>query len=318
MEKLLILASLALIGVACHKSDDDNNNNNNNNNNAPDPWEEKTLLPTKYIIERSKDDISEMVYTIEDGFIKEAREFKTYRSKRKEVKHLIIKPLKGKKLPARIDIDKDGIAQEVVEFSYNDQDQVTEIKKSELGKFSISITFEYKDGKLSKFAPIPSVVYNLTYPDAHTVVATGDSGYDTYTYTFSPEGNLIKKVYDNLTNGVVSFRKTYLYEYDLQKKNPKRNLQIQLITLANTPLDNYTFYELYEATNSKNLVTKVFERTQQQKDSDNPNLGLTTGSPYLSTEYKNEANHPQGYATKITKVVDGYNGLLKNMSTNTL
>ena len=46
---------------------------------TPDPWEEKTLLPTKYIIERSKDDISEMVYTIEDGFIKEAREFKTYR-----------------------------------------------------------------------------------------------------------------------------------------------------------------------------------------------------------------------------------------------
>ena len=143
------------------------------------------------------------------------------------------------------------------------------------------------------------------------MVATGDSGYDTYTYTFSPEGNLIKKVYDNLTNGVVSFRKTYLYEYDLQKKNPKRNLQIQLITLANTPLDNYTFYELYEATNSKNLVTKVFERTQQLKDSDNPNLGLTTGSPYLSTEYKNEANHPQGYATKITKVVDGYNGTIE-------
>ena len=35
MKKLLILASLALIGVACHKSDDDNNNNNNNN--APNP-----------------------------------------------------------------------------------------------------------------------------------------------------------------------------------------------------------------------------------------------------------------------------------------
>jgi len=309
MRKLLILASLAFIGVACCKSDDDNNNNSNNK--APDPWEEKVILPTKYIIERSKDDISEMVYTIEDGFIKEAREFKTYRSKRKEVKHLIIKPLKGKKLPARIDIDKDGIAQEVVEFSFNDQDQVTEIKKSELGKFSMSITFDYKDGKLSKFAPIPSVVYNLTYPDAHTVVATGDSGYDTYIYTFSPEGNLIKKVYDNLTNGVVSFRKTYLYEYDLQKKNPKRNLQIQLITLANTPLENYTFYELYEATNSKNLVVKVFERTQQLEDSNNPSLGLTKGSPYLSTEYKNEANNPQGYATKITKVTDGNDGTIE-------
>ena len=308
MRKLLILASLALIGVACHKSDDDNNNNNNKK--TPDPWEEKTLLPTKYIIERSKDDISEMVYTIEDGFIKEAREFKTYRSKRKEVKHLIIKPLKGKKLPARIDIDKDGIAQEVVEFSFNDQDQVTEIKKSELGKFSMSITFEYKDGKLSKFAPIPSVVYNLTYPDAHTVVATGDSGYDTYIYTFSPEGNLIKKVYDNLTNGVVSFRKNYLYEYDLQKKNPKRNLQIQLITLANTPLDNYTFYELYEATNSKNLVVKQTKLTQVQKDPNNPSLGLTTGTPYL-TEYKNEANNPQGYATKITKVMMGYDSTIE-------
>ena len=307
MKKLLILAILALIGVACHKSDDDNNNNNNNNN-APNPWEERVILPTKYIIEYSADSSTEMVYTVEDGFIKEAREYEISGSERKEVKHFIIKPLKGKKLPATIDIDKDGIAQEVVEFSYNDQDQVTEIKKSELGKFSISITFEYKDGKLSKFAPIPSVIYNLTYPDAHTVVATGDSGYDTYTYTSSPEGNLTKKVYDNLTNGVVSFRKTYLYEYDLQKKNPKRNLQIQLITLANTPLDNYTFYELYEATNSKNLVTKVFERTQQQKDSDNPNLGLTTGNPYLSTEYKNEANNSQGYATKITKVIDGYNG----------
>ena len=50
MKKLLILASLALIGVACHKSDDDNNNNNNNNNNTPNPWEEKVILPTKYII----------------------------------------------------------------------------------------------------------------------------------------------------------------------------------------------------------------------------------------------------------------------------
>jgi len=192
MKKLLILASLALIGVACHKSDDDNNNNNNNNN-APNPWEERVILPTKYIIEYSADSSTEMVYTVEDGFIKDAKEYEISGSERKEVKHLIISPLKGKKLPARIDIDKDGIAQEVVEFSYNDQDQVTEIKKSELGKFSISITFEYKDGKLSKFAPIPSVVYNLTYPDAHTVVATGDSGYDTYTYTFSPEGNLTKK-----------------------------------------------------------------------------------------------------------------------------
>ena len=307
MRKLLILASLALIGVACYKSDDDNNNNSNNK--APDPWEEKVILPTKYIIEYSADSSTEMVYTLEDGFIKEAKEYEISGSERKEVKHLIIKPLKGKKLPARIDIDKDGIAQEVVEFSFNDQDQVTEIRKSRIGKHPMSITFGYKDGKLSEFSP--SIVYKLTYPDAHTVVATGDSGYDTYTYTFSPEGNLIEKVYDNLTNGVVSFRKTYLYEYDLQKKNPKRNLQIQLITLANTPLENYTFYELYEATNSKNLVVKVFERTQQLKDSNNPSLGLTKGSPYLSTEYKNEANNPQGYATKITEVMMGYDGTIE-------
>ena len=309
MRKLLILASLAFIGVACCKSDDDNNNNNNNK--APDPWEEKVILPTKYIIEYSADSSTEMVYTVEDGFIKEAKEYEISGSERKEVKHLIIKPLKGKKLPARIDIDKDGIAQEVVEFSFNDQDQVTEIKKSELGKFSMSITFDYKDGKLSKFAPIPSVVYNLTYPDAHTVVATGDSGYDTYIYTFSPEGNLIKKVKDKLNDeGEVFLRETFQYEYDLQKKNPKRNLQIQLITLANTPLENYTFYELYEATNSKNLVVKQTKLTQVQKDSNNPSLGLTTGTPYL-TEYKNEANNPQGYATKITKVTDGNDGTIE-------
>ena len=307
MRKLLILASLALIGVACHKSDDDNNNNSNNK--APDPWEEKVILPTKYIIEYSADSSTEMVYTVEDGFIKEAKEYEISGSERKEVKHLIIKPLKGKKLPARIDIDKDGIAQEVVEFSFNDQDQITEIRKSRIGKHPMSITFGYKDGKLSEFSP--SIVYKLTYPDAHTVVATSASGHDRKTYTFSPEGNLIKKVYDNLTNGVVSFRKTYLYEYDLQKKNPKRNLQIQLITLANTPLDKYIFYELYEATNSKNLVVKVFERTQQLEDSNNPSLGLTKGSPYLSTEYKNEANHPQGYATKITKVTDGNDGTIE-------
>ena len=120
MKKLLILASLALIGVACHKSDDDNNNNNNNNNNAPDPWEEKMLLPTKYITQHSEDNRTEMVYTIEDGFIKEAREFEISGSERKEVKHFIIKPLKGKKLPATIDIEKDSILQEFVEFSYND------------------------------------------------------------------------------------------------------------------------------------------------------------------------------------------------------
>ena len=310
MRKLLILASLALIGVACHKSDDDNNNNNNNNK-APDPWEEKTLLPTKYIIERSKDDISEMVYTIEDGFIKEAREFKTYRSERKEVKHLIIKPLEGKKLPARIHIEKDGIRQGTVVFSFNDQDQVTEIRKGKIGKLPMSITFGYKDGKLSEFSPIPSKVYNLTYPDAHTVVATSVSGRDKITYTFSPEGNLIKKVIDKLNNGgVVSLRETFQYEYDLQKKNPKKNLQIQLVTLANTPLDDYLFYELYEATNSKNLVVKQTKLTQVPKDPKNPSLGLTTGTPYL-TEYKNEANNPQGYATKITKVMFGYDSSIE-------
>ena len=307
MRKLLILASLAFIGVACCKSDDDNNNNNNNK--APDPWEEKVILPTKYIIEYSADSSTEMVYTVEDGFIKEAKEYEISGSERKEVKHLIIKPLKGKKLPARIDIDKDGIAQEVVEFSFNDQDQVTEIKKSELGKFSMSITFDYKDGKLSKFAPIPSVVYNLTYPDAHTVVATSASGHDRKTYTFSPEGNLIKKVKDKLNDGgEVFLRETCLYEYDLQKKNPKRDLQIQLATLANTPLDKYIFYELYEATNSKNLVVKQTKLTQVQKDPNNPSLGLTTGTPYL-TEYKNEANNPQGYATKITDVIGGYDNI---------
>ena len=74
-----------------------------------------------------------MVYTIEDGFIKEAREFEISGSERKEVKHFIIKPLKGKKLPATIDIEKDNILQEFVEFSYNDQDQITEIKKGEIG-----------------------------------------------------------------------------------------------------------------------------------------------------------------------------------------
>ena len=310
MRKLLILASLALIGVACHKSDDDNNNNNNNK--APDPWEEKTLLPTKYIIERSKDDITEMVYTIEDGFIKEAKEYKISGSERKEVKHLIIKPLEGKKLPARIHIEKDGIRQGTVVFSFNDQDQVTEIRKGKIGKLPMSITFGYKDGKLSKFSPIPSKVYNLTYPDDHTVVATGVSGHDRITYTFSPEGNLIKKVIDKLNDGgVVSLRKTFQYEYDLQKKNPKKNLQIQLVTLANTPLDDYLFYELYEATNSKNLVVKQTELTQLPKDPKNPSLGLNTGTPYLNTEYKNEANNPQGYATKITKVMVGYDSSIE-------
>ena len=58
MRKLLILASLALIGVACCKSDDDNNNNSNNN--APAPWEEETLLPTKYITQHSEDNRTEM------------------------------------------------------------------------------------------------------------------------------------------------------------------------------------------------------------------------------------------------------------------
>ena len=140
MKKLLILASLALIGVACHKSDDDNNNNNNNN--APDPWEEKMLLPTKYIIEYSADGSTEMVYTLEDGFIKEAREYEISGSERKEVKHFIIKPLKGKKLPATIDIEKDSILQEFVEFSYNDQAQITEIKKGDIGKFPMTITFD--------------------------------------------------------------------------------------------------------------------------------------------------------------------------------
>ncbi|GJH39985.1 hypothetical protein RCZ04_05350 [Capnocytophaga sp. HP1101] len=300
MRKLLILASLALMGVACCKSDDDNNNNNNNN--IPDPWEEETLLPTKYIIERSEDDITEMVYTIEDGFIKEAREFKVSRTERKEVKRLIIKPVKGKKLPARIDIEKDGIYQRTVSFKFNDQDQVTEIMKD--GNISKVVTFGYKDGKLSQFAPIPSKVYNLTHPDTHTVVAKGKSGYDRFIYTFSPEGNLIKKVYEYFSKGVLSFSKTYVYEYDLQKKNPKRNLQIQLITLANSSKD-FNFYELYEATNSKNLVVKEAEQTQQQKDANDPNSGLTTAI-YLRAEYKNEANNPQGYATKITKIEGRY------------
>lgn len=307
MRKLLILASLALIGVACHKSDDDNNNNNNNNNKAPDPWEEKALLPTKYTIERSKDNITEMVYTIEDGFIKEAREFQTSRSGRKEVKRLIIKPLKGKKLPATIDIEKDGSVYEYVNFSFNDQDQVTEISKGKIGKTPISITFGYKDGKLSEFSP-SARVYNLTYPDAHTVVATHTFGRSRITYTFSTEGNLIKKVKEELDDGVVFFRKTYLYEYDLQKKNPKRNLQIQLITLAN--LSSHTSYELYDATNSKNLVVKKAENTQTLKDPNNPSLGLNTGI-FLWTEYKNEANNPQGYATKITEVMGGYDGAIE-------
>ena len=310
MKKLLILASLALIGVACYKSDDDNNNNNNNNNNAPDPWEEKMLLPTKYITQHSEDNRTEMVYTIEGGFIKEAREFEISGSERKEVKHFIIKPLKGKKLPATIDIEKDSILQEFIEFSYNDQGQVTEIRKQKMGSTSMSITYGYKDGKLSKFAPISSNSYELTYPDDHTVVATDVSGNFIYTYTFSPEGNLIKKVKDNISDGVVFLRDTYLYEYDLQKKNPKRNLQIQLITLANTPIEKYTFYDIYEATNSKNLVVKQVQQIQELKDSNNPSLGLNEGI-FLETEYKNEANHPQGYATKITEVMGGYDGAIE-------
>ncbi len=85
-------------------------------------------------------------------------------------------------------------------------------------------------------------------------------------------------------------------------------MQIQLITLANH--FNYTSYELYDATNSKNLVVKKAEKIQTLKDYSNPSLGLKAGI-FLWTEYKNEANNPQGYATKITEVMGGYDGAIE-------
>ncbi|GJH39983.1 hypothetical protein RCZ04_05330 [Capnocytophaga sp. HP1101] len=287
------------MGVACCKSDDDNNN-------PPAPDTGEVALPTKYIASTATDDMIEMVYTIEDGFIKEVIEYRVSGSERKEERRLKITPVEGKKLPAKIDILKGEYLDYRIEFSYNDQDQVTEIKKAQLGGLSNAIILDYKDGKVSQYgSSTSSRVYKVSYPDARTVVVR-DPEYSKYTYTLSREGNLIKKVHEEFSDGALFSKETYTYEYDLQKKNPKSNLQMRFISLALTDSDQYSYYELYEATNSRNLVVKELQHSEQLKDFSDPKAGFLKGET-LETEYKNEAD-AQGNATKITQMISGYEG----------
>lgn len=298
MKKMFILASIALVGAACSKSDDNGGNNQvvnriNNSTVSGNPFatEETTVYPTE---KRGTDqNYSQTTYTVENNKVK-AVVTEIYRNGQKIDGRTISTNItyNEKGLPSKLE-DVQGRETRKLEYTYNDKNQVKEITLTE-GTDTEKQVHEYDvQGRLSKitFTATEDEPYTVTYeyPDENTVVEK-DSRNENEKITYTIEGgNLTKKVKE-ITNpqGQVVRSETKTYKYDTSIKNPDASLERKLISF------DYFEEARYTPSNSKNAVTEI------------ATTGNDNGHPLTSstTTYTYEKND-KGYPTKKTKTIAG-------------
>ena len=275
MKKMFVLASLALIGVACSKNDDNvavyNGGGNNGGGNkaissstiSGDPFitEEPAVFPTQKEGTDQEYDIT--TYTLENNKVKSVV-IDHYQNGQKVNKKTITTNVtyNDKGLPAKLEQTEDGLTR-TIESIYNAKNQIEEIKATNEQPYTI--TYEY--------------------PTANTVVEKNSTNTnESLTYTFE-NGNLTKKVLERFYQGNVVGSAIEEYKYDTTIKNPDASLEFKLVDL------NYFLEEdRYSPERSKNVVTEI---TKSGTD------GQHELPKRISATYTYEKND-KGYPTKRT------------------
>ena len=316
MKKVILLASLLLIGVACSKNDnnepskqddgkgkvqkpgdkgkDQNEPVPSPNSSSPAPSIGENVDPifpkmkngdnqnyslTTYEREQNQNRVKKVI-----------RESYSNNQKENDRTVTITITYGTGKYPTLVD-EVGGFTPRKVEYTYNNRDQITFAKKTESGAVQ---TKEYQydaQGRLSKivanYGGSPQVL-EYSYPDSKTVVKKDNNSGLVTTYTFEGE-NLVKEVLERKDNsGRVVYSQTTIYEYDTTIKSPNASL-------GNRLLNPYFFNEeVYSEKTSKNAVTK--------KTSSIIDHGHSV--PAQTSTYTYEKN-AQGYPTKAKEVTSG-------------
>lgn len=292
MKKMFVLASLALVGVACSKSDDNGGGNGGGNSGENNPVTPATA-PAVYPTEKRGNDqnYTQTTYTLENNKIKTIVT-ETYQNGVKDATATTTTNVTytDKKYPSVVEKTYNGSLTNKTEYTYNEKNQITEMKNTREG-FTQVVKFEYNaEGKVSK-AIHSSHEITYEYPNATTVVEKNSSEPNsTNTYTVV-NGNVTKFLQERKDDlGTVRFTSTQEYEYNTAVKNPDFSLERRI-------LDPSYFYNYnpYDANYSKNVYTK---RTDSYNDNGHSNSRTST--------YTYEAND-KGYPTKKTEIFEGGN-----------
>ena len=167
MKKMFILASIALVGAACSKSDD-NGGGNNGGGNPVTPSEVPAVYPT----EKRGDDqnYSQTTYTLENNKVKTVvRERYQNGVKDATATRTTNVTYTDKKYPTVVEETYNGSFTNKTEYTYNEKNQITEMKNTREGSTQV-VKFEYNaEGKVSK-AIHPTDQVSYEYPNATTVV----------------------------------------------------------------------------------------------------------------------------------------------------
>lgn len=309
MKKVILLASLALIGVACSKSDDNNTenapaegSNGGSGNNTEQPIQPPVPVeePAVYPKEKRGNDLnySLISYELEGKKVKKMV-LEHYTNGRRDESNIATTTVTytDKKYPTKVEkkwSEGSPILPQSAEYTYNDKNQVTQLKSVANG-VTTNYTFEYNpQGKLSKVTTAvvggQESTETFTYPDDKTVVKKISSDANT-TFTYTVEGgNVTKEVYERKNEaGHVQFSQVSTYEYEPNIKNPKASYEYSLVTLDFT--NNYA----PTTGNSKNVLKKSVSQYTDNGNAFTPD----------ETTYTYQVNE-QGYPIKVTQRGDGY------------
>ncbi|WP_455004215.1 hypothetical protein [Capnocytophaga gingivalis] len=277
MKKMFILASLALVGVACSKDDNDGGNRIN-------PSEEPAVYPT----EKTGNDqnYTQTTYTVKNNNQVEKIVTEVYQAGVKNTAATqtttITYASADKKYPSVVEKTYNGGSNKnKIEYSYNEKNQITEMKNTVNGSTSEVVKFEYNaDGKISK-AIHSGYEITYEYPNASTVIEKNSNQPNTTkTYTLT-NGNVTKILDEHKDDqGVVRNSNITEYEYDTTVKNPEVSLERRLLNV-----DYFYNYNPYKANYSPNVYTK-----EVHSYNDNGHKGEKEALTY--TYKKNDKGYP--------------------------
>ena len=291
MKKVILLASLALIGVACSKSDDSSNNDNGGggNNKGGDAAQvvNPSNAPAVYPTERQggAQNYNTTTYTLENNKVKTVVKEYYQGGIKNSTQTTQVTYTDGKKFPTKVKMEGTSYSSET-EYTYNDNDQITEMKNTSSGSLPQVIKLEYDtNGRLSKIIKGENVT-TFEYPNPTTVVEKNSANPNNVrTYTVV-DGNVTKFLEESKNDqGQVEFSQVQEYEYNSDVKNPDFSLERRLLD----PSYAINYYP-YSADYSKNMYTK---KTDSYVD--HGNVGGSRS--YTYTYDKND----KGYPTKRTQ-----------------
>lgn len=301
MKKMFILASLALVGMACSKNDDNvgvyNGGGNkviSNSTISGDPFitEEPAVFPTQK--EGNDQEYDLTTYTLENNKVKSVV-IDNYVNGQKVNNETITTNVtyNAKGLPSKLEQTQDTETR-TIEYIYNAKNQIEEIKATHNNTTTKYIHEYDAQGRLSKmtFSATNEQPYTITYeyPTANTVVEKNSTNTnESLTYTFE-NGNLTKKVLERFYQGKVIGSAVEEYKYDTTIKNPDASLELKLVDL-----NYYLEEDRYSPERSKNVVTEI---TKSGTD-DQYELPKRISATY--TYEKND----KGYPTKKTETKAG-------------